>query len=91
MGTYENETLVTYYYLPHKLYKTTAVDLKTIKEISFKRPRKPDVAWVLLEDILMKVPEPYSAGSRKCFYKLGTEIIYLIDQLCEGRTSASSR
>jgi hypothetical protein len=53
------------------------------REISFRWPSKADIAWIPVGDILMKVPEPHSSGSRKRLYKLGNEITDLIEELCE--------
>ena len=53
------------------------------KEVSFRWPNKRDETWILNPDILTKIPEPYPSGSRKRLFKLGKEILDLIEKLHE--------
>ncbi|KAH3740447.1 hypothetical protein DPMN_047153 [Dreissena polymorpha] len=59
------------------------------RETSFRWPTKADIAWIPVQDMLMKVPEPHASGSRKRLYKLGNEITDLLEELCERNVSAS--
>ena len=54
-------------------------------EISFRWPSKRDEIWIDLpsDDIMMKLPEPYPSGSSRRLFKLGTEIIDLIQTIHE--------
>ena len=68
-------------------YKISFMEEVGTRDISFRWPTKADIAWIPAEDILMKVPEPHSSGSRKRLYKLGNEITDLIEELCERRVA----